>query len=628
MMRRSLLFVVLLFSFLLTACGLNQSNILERELGLSSIQTLEELQEKMSESSNLYLWDRFTWSSMTGDWAEDASLGGVATNESTAKSSDDYTSTNLQVEGVDEGDLVKTDGNRIYSISNYTLKVVEVNQGHMEVKLVDKLYENNQTNSYYYNNYISDLYLTNRYFVIIYNVYPNFYLEDELTVNPYRYEISTSVRIYDIETLAIVEEYKVSGRQVTSRLIDDNLYLILSYVDQRVDTEVRPWVKEGDEVVYTSLNDIKYLPNTDYQAFTVITKIALLDEISIETDVLLGPSYWNQVYVNHNAIYLTTYQYERTLLGDYQNTGLLVSYLFNESGSVYYGGSGVFLGNVIDQFSMDEYDGYMRSVTTTGFRDTAVNRLYVFERQIVDNQYYLNVVGKIEKGLGKPGETIRSARFNEDQATIVTFLQADPLYVVDISDPTNPTIVGELEILGFSVYQHPWKDNYVIGLGYDASETGRVTGLKLSLFDISDPNNPLEVGQSLVFPYQESWIYTNALYNHKDLFIDPSHDCIGMTFQSSYWTTGNYYNAYSEFVMFDVDLDREIPINILQTVNHFDYGRTPEDDADLTRFYWDYSYVIDRAVRIGDYLYVISGNLMTSHQLGDDFAPVEVLPFN
>ncbi|MFA7126324.1 MAG: beta-propeller domain-containing protein, partial [Bacilli bacterium] len=123
MMRRSLLFVVLLFSFLLTACGLNQSNILERELGLSSIQTLEELQEKMSESSNLYLWDRFTWSSMTGDWAEDASLGGVATNESTAKSSDDYTSTNLQVEGVDEGDLVKTDGNRIYSISNYTLKV-------------------------------------------------------------------------------------------------------------------------------------------------------------------------------------------------------------------------------------------------------------------------------------------------------------------------------------------------------------------------------------------------------------------------------------------------------------------------------------------------------------------------
>ncbi|MDD4212223.1 MAG: beta-propeller domain-containing protein [Bacilli bacterium] len=632
MIRKLFLFVVLIFSFLLTACGLNQSHILETELGLSSIQSQKELQEKLNSTS--YYWRYYgspILDGIVGATAEDTNVP----NGQEEKSSD-YTTTNVQVEGVDEGDRVKTDGDRIYSLNNNAVKVVDVNEGHMELVFIDYLNEdisNQESNYYYYyySNYFTELYLTDQYFIAIFASYSARYYIDWMpleTSGTY-----TGVRIYDKETFDLVEEYNISGSLNTSRLIEDQLYLILNHYDYSEERNNWPWVKVDGVTTTTPLNDIKYLPNTVYESYTVIAKVTLQDEVSLETDVLLGPSYWQQIYVSQQSIYLTTQQYEETLLGNYTQTGLLVSYLFNESGSVFFGGAGSFKGNIIDQFAMDEYDGYMRIATTEGFRETAMNRIYVFERQIIADQYYLIVVGKIDKGLGKPGETIRSARFNEEQATIVTFLQTDPLYVIDLSNPTTPTISGQLEIPGFSTYQHPWKENYIIGLGFDANELGQTTGVKLSLFDITDAENPVEVGKSLVFPYYESRIYTNALYDHKALFVDPNHDCIGMTFQSSRWNYTTYYYApESKFVMFDVDLTREYPIQILHTVDHFELGQKPgeelEDSEELVYFYWNYNYVIDRAVRIDNYLYVISGNLMTSHELGEELTTVEILPFD
>ncbi len=627
MKRKIIILVVLFASFLLTACGVQQGHVLEDELGLSTIQSFDELKAKISQQVNPYnyFFGEFRNGVLEGDGAI-FSAAEDAQTEPTGAEKSEYTTTNVQVEGVDEGDIVKTDGSRIYSISNNKLKVVDVSNGTMSIALFEEIFPKEEDRYYYYNQYFTDLYVTDEYLVVIYNDYGSF-LQNGVpeTDGFYRiYQNATGVIIYDKETLTVQKQFTMSGYQSASRLIDDQLYIIMShYIYGYEEYDFRPWVEEDGTKEFIDVEEIKYLPSTQYQAFTIIATIKLDEEPDLETDVLLGPNSYVQVYVNQNAIYLSTYQYEITLLGEYKWTNLLISYVFNEDGSVFYGGSGTYKGSIVDQFCMDEYDGYMRIVTTDGWGEDAINRLYVFERQIIEDQYYLITVGLLDKNLGKPGEKVKSVRFDEDQATVVTYQQTDPLYVIDLSDPTHPAIVGQLEIPGFSTYQHPWKDNFVIGIGFEA--VGNITtGIKLSLFDVTDPQNPAEVGTSLVLPYGTSgYRYAEALYNHKAIMSDPDNNMIGFTLNSwGYW----YYQTISEYVLFSIDETREQPIQIAHTVDHSEYIELP--DVTDYEYYWYNSTEINRAVRIGDYLYVVSGTIMTSHLLGEEFSTVQVLHFD
>ena len=627
MKRKIIILVVLFASFLLTACGVQQGHVLEDELGLSTIQSYDELKAKISQQVNPYnyFFGGFRNGLLEGDGVIFAAAEDSQTEPTSAEKSE-YTTTNVQVEGVDEGDIVKADESRIYSISNNKLKVVDVSNGTMSIALFEEIFPKEEDRYYYYNQYFTDLYVTDEYLVVIYNDYGSFIQNGVAETDSfYRiYQNATGVIIYDKETLTVQNQFTMSGYQFASRLIDDQLYIIMShYIYGYEEYDFRPWIEEDGTKEFIDVEEIKYLPSTQYQAFTIIATIKLDEEPDLETDVLLGPNSYVQVYVNHNAIYLSTYQYEITLLGEYKWTNLLISYVFNEDGSVFYGGSGTYKGSIVDQFCMDEYNGYMRIVTTDGWGEDAINRLYIFERQIIENQYYLITVGLLDQNLGKPGEKVKSVRFDEDQATVVTYQQTDPLYVIDLSDPTHPAIVGQLEIPGFSTYQHPWKEGFVIGIGFEA--VGNITtGIKLSLFDITDPQNPAEVGTSLVLPYGTSgYRYAEALYNHKAIMSDPDNNMIGFTLNSwGYW----YYQTISEYVLFSVDETREQPIQIAHTVDHSEYVELP--DVTDYEYYWYNSTEINRAVRIGDYLYVISGTIMTSHLLSEEFSTIQVLHFD
>ena len=156
-----------------------------------------------------------------------------------------------------------------------------------------------------------------------------------------------------------------------------------------------------------------------------------------------------------------------------------------------YVASGMVDGSLLNQFSMDEHDGYLRIITTEGSpwndRDLSETGLTV----LAEDGDVLVPVGQVG-GLGK-GESLYSARLLDDIGFAVTFRQIDPFYVLDLSDPTNPTVSGELKIPGFSTYLHPIDADYVLGIGQDATEEGRTLGLKVSLFKVSDPANPTEV---------------------------------------------------------------------------------------------------------------------------------------
>ncbi|MCK9537266.1 MAG: beta-propeller domain-containing protein [Bacilli bacterium] len=616
--------VFLLLIFLLFGCtGPKQVN----GRGLNSVNNQEELKSLLAKSkSNPYY-------SLFGEFALDSARGQSPTNNAEIKSSNEYTKTNVQVEGVDEGDKIKTDGNRIYSIGYNELRVVEIlDDGRMELMLHEKLINEDQVNDenqiriFYNYTYYDCLYITDQYLVVLGQLfsYQNIGIDNEGIdmMLPYRSTNSSIVFIYDLETLALVDKYEVSGLLNTSRLIDNNLYLISNYTPYSDHDELRPWTKKQNQIEFIDYQDIKYLPNMEYQAYTIITTIKLNNQIEYEKDTFLASSIWEQVYVSKNAIYLAANQYAYNIFGVAKDNGKIISYQFVD-GKVVYGGAGSYRGRIYNQFAIDEYDSYLRIATTEGWRGNEVrNRLYVFERKLINDTYTLKTVGLIDEGLGKPGEIIRSVRFSKDKATIVTFEQTDPFYTVDLTDPANPKIVGTLEIPGFSTYQHPWTDNLIIGIGFDAVD-GITTGMKLSLYDISDFNNPIEVGKPLILSNNSSWSYSEALFNHKAIYIDKEYNMFGFSLYRSNWSNG-YYSSTNDYLVFDVDESQESPIQIKHTFSHINYFT---DDSDYRQNYWNYNFNIERAVRINNNLYLISGEVITAHNINDDFNLIDEIIF-
>ncbi|NHZ70984.1 MAG: hypothetical protein GWP18_05015, partial [Proteobacteria bacterium] len=154
-----------------------------------------------------------------------------------------------------------------------------------------------------------------------------------------------------------------------------------------------------------------------------------------------------------------------------------------------YVASGEVDGTLLSQWSMDEYKGTLRVVVTnetpwwnsSDVPDSAVITLQREGEQLIE-------VGSVD-GLGK-NERVYAVRFIADKGYVVTFRQVDPLYVVDLADPTNPTVTGELKINGYSAYLHPIGEDLLLGVGQDATEEGRTQGTQVSVFDVSDPTNP------------------------------------------------------------------------------------------------------------------------------------------
>ncbi len=634
-MKKILLFIILIFSMFLASCSFERQE--KSDFGLSRVKDASELKNliKKSEPKQQIRW--FWQTTKDGDAFTSENFDVTERDES---SSNDYTKTNVQVEGVDEGDVVKTDGSRIYSISWDRLQVVNLlGNGEMELLLNKQLDNDYSKAEYNQHTYYSDLYVTDDYLVVIGQRYSYGYtwINKDIDTDPNEnkilpwflyYTTMSVVQIYDLETLEVVEEYEVSGNLLSSRLIDNQLYLIsshsiYSYQDFE-DYDVRPWYKHNDDVNYFDYTDIKYIPNQAHRAFTVITNITIKkDNIKINNNVFLATNSWGQIYVSLNAIYFASSETEQNFFGNYIYKSSIVSFQFaKNTGEVFYGGYANYLGTVINQFAIDEYDGYLRIATTHGWGDTVVNRLYIFKRVLKDEEYVLEQVSLIDKGLGKPGERIQSVRFNKDIATIVTFLQTDPLYTIDLSDPTKPKIVGELEVPGFSTYQHPWTDTLIIGVGFEANNDGIVTGLKLSLYDISDTSNPIEVGKPLVFEYNNNgYAYTESTYNHKAVMIDKSRNVIGFS-MTRYERTENY-RFISEYIVFDVDETKEQPISIKHKISHNNYY-----DEQVNQYSRYYNYDIKRAFRVDDFLYVISNEVITSHNLINDLSTVDYIIFN
>jgi uncharacterized secreted protein with C-terminal beta-propeller domain len=264
-------------------------------------------------------------------------------------------------------------------------------------------------------------------------------------------------------------------------------------------------------------------------------------------------------------------------------------------------------GYVLNQFSMDENNGYFRIATTTGnwgWRANTTNNVYVLDSG-------MNIVGRLEDLAS--GERIYSVRFIGDRGYIVTFRQIDPLFVIDLSTPSNPQVLGYLKITGVSDYLHPYDETHIIGVGRDATEEGRITGMKLSLFDVSDVSNPKEISKYIISG-DSGWVQSEALNDHKAFLFSKSKSLLVLPIQISgnRILAGEYkWESWQGAYVFNLDLSNGFVLK--GKITHVN------ETADTTKpeYYYDYLSQVRRSLYIGNVLYTVSGRMIKMNDLGN-----------
>jgi inhibitor of cysteine peptidase len=456
-------------------------------------------------------------------------------------SGDDYSGTNIQVAGVDEADIVKTDGEFIYVISGRSVVILKAYPS-SEAKVLSKIMLD-------YHPY--ELFVTDSKLVLFSNV-----------------DYGTQIDVYSITDRANPEIFQVinfGGWYLDSRLIANHVYVIMThsvvYYDwENEDYEIMlPEIKNNGETRSVDASEICYFDEpTVYPVFNLIVSIDLEDK-TINQETYLSDNSWN-VYVSQKNIYISGYG--NWWWGTDETT---VHKLAIDEGKIEYNARGTVPGMILNQFSMDEFKGYFRVATS----NWSASNVYVLDGS-------LEIVGKLE-GLA-PDETLHSARFMATRCYLVTFKKIDPFFVIDLSDPTDPKVLGELKIPGVSDYLHPYDVNHIIGLGKDTYDMGGFAwfqGVKLSLFDVTDLSNPKEISQVVIGDRGTSSL---ALYDHKAFLFSKSKNLLALPISLYEVEEGSPPETYGEFVwqgVYVFHISVEDGFRLRGKVTHYADGERP-----------------------------------------------------
>jgi inhibitor of cysteine peptidase len=343
----------------------------------------------------------------------------------------------------------------------------------------------------------------------------------------------------------------------------------------------------NNEVTTTEYSNITYLRDTDPYGFTSLYGINLSTK-EVDDEHLLNSSS-STIYVSASNIYLLDQRYFNTpRMAFFLDQGVdveepvsRVTRFALDGNTISLAAAGEFIGTPLNQFSLDEYQGYLRITTTEGWGDDTNNRLIVMNEN-------LTIVASLDN-LGKPRERLQSTRFIGDRAYLVTFEMTDPFYVIDLSNPLNPVILGELEITGFSSYLQPLADNYILGIGFEADDQGQTLGMKLAIYNVEDPANPIEESKALLLYEDFGWNFASVTYNHKDLLLDQSKSIIGFPF-SSYDYSNNAYTFNTGYMVYsfaEFNLTQEAFIQHSNTTDMM-------NDMQKGLFLDDYLYTVSR----------------------------------
>lgn len=459
-------------------------------------------------------------------------------NNSDTPTSGNFSQTNNQEQGVEESDVVKTDGVYFYVADDRSFSVVDIS-GAMEVIATRPV-----------DGYIEALYLYGNKLVILYRLAPNgaepgediaMPVDGRLFGMPYWIPVEKrqGVAIYDISDPHDPTNLKTvdfDGHLISSRLINGKLHVVQQFrpnlppldywhdgTAQDMDNKIKSNQQALDEM---TLNDMipfyrvasdppdaqtdtptvtpnhYYCPASKDGGGTITTIVSFdLDDADLPFESIGMVADAHIVYASTQALYTAThkYLYDAKTATTSQEATL---FKFDITGdAVRFAGGGIIPGWILNQFSLGEYQGVLRVATTTGhaggWQETSRNNVYCLQSE----NNTLKVIGKIEDLA--PGEQIYAARFMGERGYLVTYVKVDPLFTLNLSDPSAPEVAGYLKVPGYSDYIHPYGDNYLITVGKDAlfMEEDNMTwyqGVQLSIFDISDFSNPTRLHHQII----------------------------------------------------------------------------------------------------------------------------------
>lgn len=476
---------------------------------------------------------------------------------------EDSSTTNNQVVGVDEADIVKNDGKYIYRIKNGHLYIFETNGGEL------KLISNKAVAGY--NEHAVEMFLGKNRVTVLIRCY-----EQQNAVTKIKY-----LDITDKADPSVINTVKQSGHYTQARMVNNTVYVLSEYwlntnaVHKNKPESYVPCI--SDEAI--APEDISIIEDTSSVKYLVVTASDIVKGEITANEAVLGHS--ENVYADTDNIYYTFTNYNNTKNETKFTDTTTIVKLDITPNKITTVATGVVDGRPLNQFSMDEYKGNLRIVTTvtkneksqfdaqngesvTGnTKDTASS--YIAWSTVTHNSLYvldkeLKVIGKIED-LAK-NERVYSVRFDGKIGYFVTFRQTDPLFTVDLSDASNPKILSELKIPGFSEYLHPFGKDLLFGFGKSATDEGAVTGLKLSMFEVADPSN---VTEKSVLPIDAD--YSEASYDHKAIMVDTNKNIIAFI--------GSKYSGVERNTMYIYGYDndkgfvlrKELPLKNSNAVN-------------------------------------------------------------
>lgn len=614
------------------------------------------------------------------DYAEATTLSMNSESAQPKSISSDYSKTNTQVKNVDEADIVKTDGEYIYTLSKKSLFIVKAYEA-KDSKIVSEIKFKSQP---------SNIYINGDKLVIHGTDYSTFR----------QYGRFTFLKVFDIsdkKTPKQIRDLSFEGNYFDSRMIGDYVYFVTSKRNYRYrDGGILPMMARGEKIVNNCSGggdcvfpNVYYfdIPYSSYN-FTSISAVNIEDDEEAVNSEIYVFSNNQEMYVSLDNIYITytehlnQYEVKQELtneiiypqLSDKDKTmvneiNLVEDFILNKQeklnkvsnivsmhmasldvqerdelkkeienkikqrleelldelektiihkiaindGELKYEVSGEVKGYVLNQFSMDEDDGYFR-IATTKNREWS-QYLDEDEKESYSNLYILDknlkVVGSMEE-IAR-GEKIYSVRFMQNRAYMVTFEQIDPLFVIDLADPKNPSILGKLKVPGYSNYLHPYDENILIGLGKDTFVNSygdmRVKGVKLSMFDVSDVENLKEIDTYVV---SKEWSNSIALHDHKAFLFSKDKNLLVIPIN----VNSEELNSFNDDIEVSPPMSKRFNGVLVFDVNKDGFALRGEINHDE---YSPYSNVgfIERSLYIEDMLYTFSDQKMKINKLED-----------
>ncbi|MGN7468686.1 beta-propeller domain-containing protein [Brevibacillus sp. SAFN-007a] len=571
------------------------------------------------------------------EWARPASAlatsGGTASKSAAAP---DFSATNTQVQGVDEADIVKTDGTYLYQATAREVRIVKAYPA-SDMRLTSRIsYDDGLFTPV-------EMFVDDKRLVVIGQANNLVDLAplpaSKRGIPYYRNNQLTKALVYDIADKTqprLVRQLEVEGQYLSSRKIGSNLYVTANhYVDtyrilqEKAELPGPAYRDSAFDEQYQTVpySDIRYFPESLQPNYLMVAGVNLDDpkqKLSLATYLGAGEN----VYASPTHLYVAVTEQKAEPVKQKPSesfapglvppslpaTDTTIYRFAMNDGKIAFSAKGRVPGRILNQFSLDEYDGYLRIATTSGNMwrtdaDTSKNNVYVLDSK-------LRIHGKLE-GIA-PTERIYSVRFMGNRAYMVTFRNVDPLFVLDLAKPAAPRILGALKIPGYSDYLHPYDENHIIGFGKEAESDKDMAfyqGMKIALFDVSDVTQPKEKFKTVI---GDRGTDSELLHNHKALLFSREKELLAFPVTVYEWSEEQKakqdIRGYGRFTFqgaYVYRLDLEKGFTLTDKITHLEQ----EDQNKAGEGWYDSSKNIKRILTIDHTLYTVSDDFVKARQL-------------